>query len=396
MGYPPVGKGRGGTAPAGRGQPGPPGHDGITPRIGSNGHWFIGNTDTGVSAKGDTDDRAIISVSQTGNTLTFTHGDGAKHTVSFTPGSDIDPTQLKSEIERTELVMAQDGKDIVALKKSLGDLTHHVDSLTGVYSYRGQTPPTSYPADLKSAYFINLHNSNGPQTMYIPDEQSLGNDGTVLFINNENDTAPINVNSYPGIALDNASNAIVGPLQFHMWVKHGNDWITAATGYIPSSLDDVIHRVAATMTGQLHTKNQIVDIDNQWLANPTTQSTLDKIMTQLGYTKGSGGGTQPHPSTVKVHYGTSDGYPADFTGEVGEFAPHQNLVVNHLDQNPKHVWIAVPASMKSKVVGVVANNGMPAQWGSQDISVKGEQWTVFLSPTPLADDHISFSIKWSV
>lgn len=45
MGYPPVGKGRG--TPGGT-----RGRDGVTPHVGANGHWFIGNTDTGVSATG--------------------------------------------------------------------------------------------------------------------------------------------------------------------------------------------------------------------------------------------------------------------------------------------------------------------------------------------------------
>ena len=32
--------------------PGPPGKDGVSPNIGSNGHWWIGNVDTGVNAQG--------------------------------------------------------------------------------------------------------------------------------------------------------------------------------------------------------------------------------------------------------------------------------------------------------------------------------------------------------
>ena len=33
-----------------------PGNDGITPHIGENGHWYLGETDTGVSAQGDPGD----------------------------------------------------------------------------------------------------------------------------------------------------------------------------------------------------------------------------------------------------------------------------------------------------------------------------------------------------
>lgn len=45
---------RGSTGPAGaNGAPGADGADGITPHIGDNGNWFIGETDTGVSAAGN-------------------------------------------------------------------------------------------------------------------------------------------------------------------------------------------------------------------------------------------------------------------------------------------------------------------------------------------------------
>ena len=35
------------------GAPGKDGEDGLTPYIGANGNWFIGNTDTGVKAQGE-------------------------------------------------------------------------------------------------------------------------------------------------------------------------------------------------------------------------------------------------------------------------------------------------------------------------------------------------------
>ena len=399
MGYPPVGKGRGGSS--GRpipGTPGSPGRDGVTPHIGVNGNWFIGTKDTGVSARGESDGRAIIAVSQQGNTLTFQHADGAKHAISITPGTPTDPTGLTDEIKKAEASITSEGHDIDALKAQVGQLSHHVDSMLGVFSYRGTVPPTAYPTELKSANFINLHDSKGHQSMVMPDQQGLSNDGTVFFLNNENDSSTVTVNAVYGIPIDNAANMIVGPGQFHMLVKHGNEWITAATGYIPSSLDDITNRVAATMTPQLHTTPQINDIINQWIANPHNQGTLDKIMTDLGYTKGGGhsGGGTPHPSTVKLHYGTGDDYPTTFAGEIGEVSTSQPMVVNHLDQNPKHVWIAVPTSRKDKVVGIVANSGMPAEWASKDVTINLEQWTLFLSPTPLADDSVKFTIRWSV
>ena len=49
------------------GKPGAAGADGITPHIGSNGNWYLGDTDTGVSAGGGTADAVLY----TAQTLTF-------------------------------------------------------------------------------------------------------------------------------------------------------------------------------------------------------------------------------------------------------------------------------------------------------------------------------------
>ena len=377
--------------PSGRGLPGSPG---VTPHIGPNGDWFIGTTDTGVSAKGESDGRAVVAVSQSGNVITFQHADGAKHSITVGGGGSPVPAGLQGEITDLENKLSAQGLDVAGLKSQLGTLSHHVDSLSGVYSYRGTTAPQSYPKDAKPAYFLNIHNSQSSQIAKMPNPDDKISDGAVYFLNNENDSSTVTINSIAGESIDKATHANVGPLQFRMLVKNGNEWVTTATGYIPSNLSDLTHRVLATVSDQLHTKQQILDIINQWIANPTTKGLLDHIITQLGYAKGSG--DHPKPSEVKIHYGTGDDYPTSFTSETGEFAPHQPLVVNNLDKNPKKVWIAVPDPYKSKVTGISANNGLAALWQSKNIAMDGKQWTVFISPTALADDHISFSIKWSV
>ena len=59
------------------GIPGPKGDDGIAPEIGQNGNWFIGATDTGVQAQGDTGQDAFVYIAYasddqgTGFTTTF-------------------------------------------------------------------------------------------------------------------------------------------------------------------------------------------------------------------------------------------------------------------------------------------------------------------------------------
>ncbi len=83
------------------------GVDGNTPYIGENGHWWIGDTDTGVNAKGDKGDKgdtgatgssgkdgvSVVSIKKTsssGNvdTYTITYSDGSTSTFTVTNGTD--------------------------------------------------------------------------------------------------------------------------------------------------------------------------------------------------------------------------------------------------------------------------------------------------------------------
>ena len=81
--------------PGETGQTGPSGQDGIdglTPYIGENGNWWIGNTDTGVKAIG-TDGVSIISIEKTGSsgntdTYTITFSNGVVFSFTVTNGSD--------------------------------------------------------------------------------------------------------------------------------------------------------------------------------------------------------------------------------------------------------------------------------------------------------------------
>lgn len=387
-----------GRSAGGGGGRGLPGKDGVTPHIGPNKHWFIGNVDTGIMAEGD-GGQAITHVALQGNQLIFTHADTAKHAITLpAPGAPSAPTGLQKQIADMEKKLSDQGVNVANLKTQLGELSHRIDNLTGVYTYRGTTAPASYPADPKESYFLNIHNSPALVRIAMPQLTNPLNDGTVFFVNNENSSNKIILSPKTGESIDQAKNLTINPQQFVMLVKNGANWIKSAEGYIPSSLGDLINRVIAdpqVSTG-LHTNQQILDLINSWLANPTTRSNLDKIMTALGYQKKSGGGTGPHPDATQVYIGTGDDYPRDFSSAIGHYAPHQALVVNNLDQNPKKVWIAVPKADAAKISGIVANNGLPATWANKDATIDGNKWTIFLSPTPLADQHISFSLRWSV
>lgn len=371
-----------------------PGKDGVTPHIGSNGHWFIGSTDTGVDARGDIG-QAITHVALQGNQLIFTHADTAKHAITLpAQGSPGLPSGITTEIQKAEQKLASQGADIDAIKQQIGSINHRIDGLTGIFSYRGTTGPSSYPSDPKNAYFLNIHNSPGLDRISMPDMNL--NDGAVYFVNNENSQNQIILSPRAGESIDKAKSLTINAQQFVMLVKNGSEWVKSATGYIPSSLDDLVNRVAADpkVADGLHTKQQILDILNNWLATPSTRSVIDKIMYQLGYRKGS---VTPTPlSSDQIYAGTGDDFPTRFDKALGPYPTHQTVTINHLDQNPKKVWIAVPRGLASKVSGIVANNGLPAAWNSKNATINGKDWTIFLSPTALADETINFEIRWSV
>lgn len=58
--------------------PGPAGRDGVTPEIGENGNWWIGNTDTGIAAKGEKGDKGDPGDPSTANIL-YLQAQSQKH-----------------------------------------------------------------------------------------------------------------------------------------------------------------------------------------------------------------------------------------------------------------------------------------------------------------------------
>lgn len=70
------------------GDAGKDGVDGVTPHIGENGNWWVGNTDTGVSAKGDKGDTGVKGADGVSPTASVTQtDDGAEFTVTDASGT---------------------------------------------------------------------------------------------------------------------------------------------------------------------------------------------------------------------------------------------------------------------------------------------------------------------
>ena len=376
--------------------------NGVTPRIGTNGNWWIGQTDTGVKAGGD-QSNAVTQIALNGmNQLVITHADTAKHTIQL-PSGGQDITPLKAEIAKAETQMKANGVDIARLKSQLGTLDHEVSGLHGVFSYRGTGLPV-FPAGPKAAYFINLHNSTASTLSINSPLPSSGTleDGAVMFVNNENTTAPVDILPESGYSVDQATKLTIQPLQYAMLVLSGKSWNKISSGYIPISQEDLTHRVAAALSGQLHTKDQITAMSNNWLASPSTGQALDALLSKLGYTKGSapdpahGGGTV---DTTQVKIGVGDTYPTDLATALGTYGSHSQLVAPDMSQGTytgKKVWIAVPSSVASRVIGMSVNGGMSASWASQEVQYQGAQWTVFITPSGQHGQHLEFNIKWGI
>ncbi len=344
----------------------------------------------------------IVKVSLDGRTMTFEHADGAKHSILLpvpTSGPTKPSTQLEGEIRALEQQMTNSGIDINKLKQQYGQLSHRIDTITGVYSYVGSGLP-DYPDDAKHTYFITSKDS-GARQINIPVPNPTNGpleDGTMLYYNNESNIAKVVLQPDTGQSIDNGTHLDIPPNTFAILILNGTKWTTISKGYIPSSEQDMINRVANDLhtNDQLHTTKDITDLFNQLLANPHTKGILDHIMSSLGYTK-SGGGNHPQDQPI-VHFGTiaTNTYPADFTSEIGHYGTHIPLIANGLDVTPKFVWLAIPQSLSSKLSGIVANGGMPAQWSSKTITVDGNQWDVYLSPTKIYDAHLKLTLNWSI
>lgn len=92
-----------GEADTGVSAQGEPGDDGVTPHIGDNGNWYIGTTDTGVSAKGQDGTSPTVTVSRnaagTGAVISVVNADGTASKAEVLDGADYVLTETdKAEI----------------------------------------------------------------------------------------------------------------------------------------------------------------------------------------------------------------------------------------------------------------------------------------------------------
>lgn len=264
-----------------------------------------------------------------------------------------------------------------------------------VYEYQGAGVPT-LPNKPHSAYFIDvfaMQQDGRIDLPYFADTPIRG--GTVFFLSNSDSDNSIRVYPQGGESISSASSINVPPGSVLAIAKTPTGWQRLFGGYMASSFVGLLNAIKKEIKNDLHTTAEIEAITNSWLANPTTKANLDKIILSLGYEKANGG-TGPDPSTVRVHFGTGDNYPTNFDNEVGEVAPHEDMIITGLNNNPRKVWVAVPQEIATKVSGIKANDGLPARWPFTKATINGGTWTIFQSPTRLADSRIDLDIVWRI
>lgn len=82
-----------------KGPPGPAGADGKTPYIGSNGNWWIGTEDTGISASGSTSPEGVTSFNGRSGAVLPQSGDYTAAMVGAIPASQVQAIQALTQAD---------------------------------------------------------------------------------------------------------------------------------------------------------------------------------------------------------------------------------------------------------------------------------------------------------
>jgi hypothetical protein len=185
------------------GAPGTPGADGITPHIGSNGNWYIGDTDTGKPSRG-----ASGQPGQNGSP----GADGS-------PGKDgVSATHSWNGTVLT--VTSASGTSSADLKGAKGDKGDSIKGDTGSPGADGVSPTVAVSKSGKVTT-VSITDKNGTKTATIND----GSDGS-----NGKDGTSVTVKSVSESTADGGSNVVTFSDGKTITIKNGSKGSTGATG----------------------------------------------------------------------------------------------------------------------------------------------------------------------
>lgn len=218
---------------------------------------------------------AVVSVGiDDDGKLLITHGDGSKHLITLPAGAPS--TALATRVTAVEQTLAAAGTDIVKLKQDYGVVDTKLTELEGVYTYSGDDAPT-FPAEAKSAYFVNLHGSVIREVTFDAPDPVGGNvPGATLYATNGNSAADTVISAPTGFTINNAAKYTIPAETFSIFVLNGTNWVLVHSNSLSTqSMTLTAEQVArATDNGTAPDSGSIKGLADGWWFIPSTNSNV--------------------------------------------------------------------------------------------------------------------------
>lgn len=178
-------------------------------------------------------DNSIERVSITDNDqLVITQFSGKQSMIQLPkPGSGPDISGLRSEVASVEAQLKKTGTDVDAVKQEFGHFSHQLNDLSNTYTYTGQMAPV-IPVDTQyHSYFISLRTTDqGNVNLYMPNPTSGLVDGVLVHVLNTSSISGVVLKPKVGDTISSALSYTVGPGEYALFVRNGNDWFLGGIG----------------------------------------------------------------------------------------------------------------------------------------------------------------------
>lgn len=346
------------------------GENGITPHIGENGNWFLGETDTGISGKG-----AQISVDYTeeGTYVHVIQPDGTNEVVMLKNGKD-GTNGASPVIEVTEI----EGGHRLTIHDISGKKT--VDIFDGTNGEDGFSPAVEV-TKIEGGHRITVTDKNGAQNFEVMD----GKDGVV----------PEEVNERIETLEEQMAELLYVPIAVDSFTHNAGN---RENGEVVTSvlLSWKINKepVSVKVDGEAVTaaKNGSVIIDGNYTANKTFTiaatdergNTATKTAT-IGFYDGIYYGMAEEPGSLDSGF---------INGLEKILSSSKNRTVSVTGDEGKYFWYAYPAAMGTSIFNI---GGFDYEYGYENISFTNKfgvvkNYIVYRSTQPIKS-NVSVTVK---
>ncbi len=338
--------------------------------------------------------------------------------------------------------------DIGAISSALQQLQKRLIAKTKFFVYRGSTAPT-IPKGTRGGYYLTFFGLSGNIDTTTPPTASAIADGTLFFVDNNDDT--YNINITPGKAgdtIDGGSAFQVVPDTSTWFVRNGTDWQVLYTGYLPSSYKHLLGEIKSSLLAddsfiqdikvQGDDPNRIVDCTSLefpgcsvsadpndskkgiinipgngaglTFVNPDgTEHTANKFKLVGMEIKDPGDGTplklilvdnhntpQPHNTSAYAFFSTSKTAPNTVDFDSLPVFRGGRVTVHKDTADPQYAYILLPPGEGDDAERIGELGGLPAYWAkeSKSYTIGGQQrtYTVFRSPYPFTEKDVTLVI----